>query len=307
MVFEERGIRKMPKIINITPEFETNLIEMHSRGVSLTAMAIELKVDRTTLRKICKKLELDTSKKRLAYKVSDNTLSYMTEENLGEVKRLFDLEYGKTRIRKATGFPKYIICEMYKKLGITRDYTPKRPFLGTQKVCKMCSMLKSISEFTLHNAGHGRMVYKYCNLCKKKKIATNTSNYKINLLLNNEISATNREIARLINIALKYNNIYVIKNILPYSGYELKLHLEGQFESWMNWSNRGSYIKNSWDDSDPNTWVWHIDHIIPKSDFKFNSVHDEEFKKCWALENLRPYSGKQNIFDGVNRIRHKKK
>jgi hypothetical protein len=35
-------------------------------------------------------------------------------------------------------------------------------------------------------------------------------------------------------------------------------------------------------------------------------MDDENFKKCWALENLRPYSAKQNIIDGVTRVRHKK-
>jgi len=33
---------------------------------------------------------------------------------------------------------------------------------------------------------------------------------------------------------------------------------------------------------------WQIDHIIPISAFNFNKPEDEEFKKCWALENLQP-------------------
>lgn len=33
----------------------------------------------------------------------------------------------------------------------------------------------------------------------------------------------------------------------------------------------------------------------------------EEFKKCWALENLRPLSAKQNNYDGVSKTRHKLK
>ena len=28
-------------------------------------------------------------------------------------------------------------------------------------------------------------------------------------------------------------------------------------------------------------------------------MEDDNFKKCWALENLRPLSAKQNIVDGV--------
>lgn len=28
-------------------------------------------------------------------------------------------------------------------------------------------------------------------------------------------------------------------------------------------------------------------------------MEDDNFKRCWALENLRPYSAKQNIIDGA--------
>lgn len=49
---------------------------------------------------------------------------------------------------------------------------------------------------------------------------------------------------------------------------------------------------------------WQLDHIIPHSEFKYISVENEVFKKCWALENLRPYSAKQNLLDGVNKTRH---
>lgn len=79
---------------------------------------------------------------------------------------------------------------------------------------------------------------------------------------------------------------------------QLKRHLESQFEPWMNWSNHGIYKKDKWDDNDKHTWTWHIDHIVPHSTFNYTSMQDEEFKKCWNLENLRPYSAKQNILDG---------
>ena len=85
---------------------------------------------------------------------------------------------------------------------------------------------------------------------------------------------------------------------------ELKSHLEQQFESWMNWKNYGKYNKNTWNDNDQLTWTWQIDHIIPHSTFNYESMEDEEFKKCWSLDNLRPYSSKQNFLDGVMRVRH---
>ena len=47
----------------------------------------------------------------------------------------------------------------------------------------------------------------------------------------------------------------------------------------------------TWD----NYGEWHVDHIIPKSFFQFNSIDDVEFKMCWRLENLQPLWGKDNI------------
>lgn len=82
-----------------------------------------------------------------------------------------------------------------------------------------------------------------------------------------------------------------------YSQTELKNHLENLFEHWMNWDNWGNYNPKTWNDSDPSTWTWQIDHIIPHSTFNYKSMNDKLFKECWALENLRPYSAKQNIID----------
>ncbi len=89
-----------------------------------------------------------------------------------------------------------------------------------------------------------------------------------------------------------------ILNYLPYSLSELKKHLESQFESWMNWNNWGVYTIKTWKDDDCSTWTWQIDHIIPHSKFNYNSMEDEEFKKCWELTNLRPLSAKKNLMKG---------
>lgn len=92
-----------------------------------------------------------------------------------------------------------------------------------------------------------------------------------------------------------------IRKYLPYTMQELKDHLEKQFEPWMTWDNYGTYRLDIWNNDDSTTWTWNIDHIIPHSRFKYTSMEDQEFKDCWALSNLRPYSSKQNIIDGDNR------
>ena len=90
---------------------------------------------------------------------------------------------------------------------------------------------------------------------------------------------------------------------LDYTIKELKEHLEKLFEPWMNWDNWGKYNNKTWNDEDESTWTWQIDHIIPQSTLPYISMEDENFKKCWALENLRPYSAKLNNKDS-NRRNH---
>jgi hypothetical protein len=97
-----------------------------------------------------------------------------------------------------------------------------------------------------------------------------------------------------------------ILTYLPYTIQELKNHLESLFEDWMTWDNYGQYNVKTWDDDDPATWKWSIDHIIVQSDLPYSSMADENFRKCWALSNLRPLSAKQNNIDGARRTRHKK-
>lgn len=117
-------------------------------------------------------------------------------------------------------------------------------------------------------------------------------------------------ISRMINKYLKINDgskqgESCLSRLL-YTADQLKQHLESQFESWMNWNNWSNYNPKTWKDDDQSTWTWQIDHITPQSDLPYASMEDENFQKCWALNNLRPYSAKQNIIDGTNRTRHKK-
>lgn len=41
-------------------------------------------------------------------------------------------------------------------------------------------------------------------------------------------------------------------------------------------------------------------------DLPYDSMQHPNFLKSWALENLRPYNSKQNLLDGIKRVRHNK-
>jgi len=42
----------------------------------------------------------------------------------------------------------------------------------------------------------------------------------------------------------------------------------------------------------------HIDHKLPISSFNYVKPEDDDFKKCWALDNLQPMWAKDNIKKG---------
>jgi len=71
--------------------------------------------------------------------------------------------------------------------------------------------------------------------------------------------------------------------LLGYTGEELAKHLESQFTDGMSWDN----MKD-----------WHIDHIRPIASFNYTTTECEDFKKCWALNNLQPLWATDNISKG---------
>lgn len=70
------------------------------------------------------------------------------------------------------------------------------------------------------------------------------------------------------------------KALVDYSLQELMDHLERQFLPGMSWENASD---------------WHIDHITPLRKFSFESPDDPDFKAAWALANLRPLWGHENL------------
>lgn len=70
------------------------------------------------------------------------------------------------------------------------------------------------------------------------------------------------------------------ESLVGYTVAQLKAHLELLFMAGMSWENRG---------------LWHIDHRIPKSFFRYETPEDEAFKQCWALSNLQPLWAEVNL------------
>lgn len=75
------------------------------------------------------------------------------------------------------------------------------------------------------------------------------------------------------------------ENIVDFTLDELKVHLEKLFQPGMTWDNYGKF-------------GWHIDHKIPVSSFNIVSYDCDDFKKCWALDNLQPMWWRDNLIKG---------
>jgi hypothetical protein len=74
------------------------------------------------------------------------------------------------------------------------------------------------------------------------------------------------------------------ESFVDYDLKDLMKHLEKQFVEGMNWDNYGRGIGK-----------WHVDHILPLTAFCYENEMDIDFKRCWALSNLRPLWGADNI------------
>lgn len=71
------------------------------------------------------------------------------------------------------------------------------------------------------------------------------------------------------------------EDLVGYTLSDLIKHLKRTIPKGFNWKN---YLDGK----------LHIDHIIPKSIFNFTKSNHIDFKKCWALGNLRLLPAKEN-------------
>lgn len=114
---------------------------------------------------------------------------------------------------------------------------------------------------------------------------------------NDPIRKLRKNISRNINLNIKRNlgckNGESISNYLFYTIKQLMMHLQFQFEDWMNWKNRGTFKING-------DRKWHIDHIIPQIQFPYASMDCLNFYRCWSLSNLRPLDAVLNLKKGYN-------
>jgi len=266
-----------------------------------------------------------------------NRKSGLIQEQLEQIKSLFHLGYGERRIAKATGISRGKIGNAIKNLGLKPEhhnaiFGPFPQDYSNGKTCKICGITYSIDSFRKHKRKRAstKISFWFSALCveceqeySRKLNSTEKSKSKRREYRKNnrdKENARDREkrandigyrirkiISNAINRHFKINGKRKSGSclqFLPFAMEDLITHLTSLFEPWMTWNNYGLYNRKTWDDNNSSTWTWNIDHIIPQSDFSYSSMEDDNFKKCWTLTNLRPYSSKLNALEGGTKIRH---
>ena len=79
--------------------------------------------------------------------------------------------------------------------------------------------------------------------------------------------------------------------LLGYTWLEMRAHLERLFTPEMTWENWGKY--------------WEVDHIEALSRFRYETMSDPEFKRAWALSNIRPLYWRDNRGKGGANVKYK--
>lgn len=75
------------------------------------------------------------------------------------------------------------------------------------------------------------------------------------------------------------------QDLVGYSIDDLRRHIEKQFKGGMTWER---FMAGE----------IHVDHKIPVAAFNFTCPENPDFKKCWALKNLRPMWAIDNLTKG---------
>lgn len=133
------------------------------------------------------------------------------------------------------------------------------------KRCKKCNEEKPIEEF--HIDRNNKDGYKnICKKCRSRKETSFNNHKKLDYLINLSMKRSIK----------KERSGYIWERIININLYELKKHLESQFDENMNWDNYCNY--------------WVIDKIIPTSMYNYNEIRSGEFQKAWSLKNIRPLS-----------------
>ena len=208
----------------------------------------------------------------------DNILKMYNDENLGSVY-----------ISQKTGISRPTILRILKENGIDMKPSGRRN-IGGKKIADKKYREKNKEKLSIkHKLWYEDNKDKWSIYIKEyrennaDKIRQIKRDYERNRKATDPLYKLISNFRTAIYQVLKESNVEKNKSyfdILGYTPEELIIHLEKQFKDDMTWDNYG---------------VWHVDHKLPITSFDIQEMGDEEFMKCWCLDNLQPMWGEENI------------
>ena len=216
----------------------------------------------------------------------------LTEEQIKEILRLYNEDLiGSQTISEKMGINKHIILRTLRENGVKLGPSGRR-YIGGREVAtkKYFSKPETKERLKKNHKKWSENKRDYLNQYHKEwreknidKHRENKRNYEKTRKANDPLYKLIANFRTAIYQVLKENNIN--KNghyfeILGYTPYDLIKHIESKFTEGMTWENYGEF---------------HIDHVTPISSFNIQEIGDNEFMRCWSLDNLQPMWGDENI------------
>ena len=216
----------------------------------------------------------------------------LNKEELDNILKMYnDKLLGTHTISIKTGINKQVINRILKENGVTLGPSGRR-FIGGREVAmkkyESKPETKDRKKRNYHvwyneNKDYRKVYLKEYREKNTEKIKKTKRDYERNRKASDPLYKLISNFRTAIYQVLKESNVEKNKHyfdILQYTPESLIKHLESQFENNMNWDNYGE---------------WHVDHKLPITSFNIEEMGDEEFMRCWSLDNLQPMWGTDNI------------
>jgi len=213
-----------------------------------------------------------------------------TQDELNVILKMYNEEnLGSHFISQKMGLSRPTILRILKDNGVDMKPSGRRNIGGKQIADKRWreknkdSVKEYVKTWYEENKEHRKQYLKEYREKNIDKIRKTKRDYERNRKASDPLYKLISNFRTAIYQVLKESNVE--KNghyfdILGYTPEELIVHLENQFTEGMTWENYGEF---------------HVDHKLPISSFNIKEIGDEEFMKCWCLDNLQPMWGEENI------------
>jgi len=256
-------------------QFKTNIIERYKNGESSYQISKGEGCSYNAILRELKRRGVNTG------------LRFWRKEEIGKLKEIYPITSKEELLKEFPNRKEKAIGDMAKKLGLKKKACKKtcrscgeefairyRKKYNTKGLCSKCAK-KRWEHANLENGRERKKQWIQRNPAYMneyyRQLRRESPKYRLDCNMGTAIYQALRE--------KKEGCRWEV--LVGYTLKDLMKHLENQFNDKMNWNDYGSY--------------WHVDHIKPRSLFKYTSPEDLEFKECWSLENLQPLEKTANF------------